>query len=372
VTEAGGSADEAAVEQVITLARSLQLRLPAAGEEAHARASALLALLEPILVDTAAPRHDPAGHGPGPGPDPQQLTSMAAELPAIVRNWCAATGRSESAFRASRTRFLRGHDVAVEFPVRTLVRALHQRLRDVGAIDRDRKVSLVWTDGRPSMTLPIRIPGWTAVALPAQPVVLASQYVHHEFGHVIEVASRPAHWSLLDRWQVSNLAAETAAMVVEALGRDERWLRELGIEPRAATQAAGYCTHEDRYNRALAALIILCDQTPVHRRARLVTELTDGLIEAGHPQEEAGRATYWRTLLAAYSAADELRQSLIRRYGDRWADQERAWQRLRGLLRGTGARPRTGQTGRPDHAGETEQAGQAGQAGQTAGPLVPC
>lgn len=233
--------DEQVIERAMELVRCAGLGLDRDGGP---DLRAALDLLREVAGTPGAGR-------PAPEPDEPGLDlSGDEELPAVVERWCADAGPPVDDFRRARREFLRGDHVPMAFPVSAVSRVACRRLRELGALPVGHRVSVVWSDDRPSVTLPVRVPVWTAVALPKRPVVLASQYLHHELGHVLELSRRPASWPLLRRWRVPSVVTETVAIAVESLGRDAGWLAGLGVADERAHVTAVHCRHENDYTRA--------------------------------------------------------------------------------------------------------------------------
>lgn len=313
-------ADEQVIERAMELVRCAGLGLDRDGGPDLREALDLLREVTGVAGTPGTSR-------PAPEPDEPGLDlSGDEELPAIVERWCAHAGRPVEDFRRARREFLRGDHVPMAFPVSTVSRVACRRLRELGALPVGHRVSVVWSDDRPSVTLPVRVPVWTAVALPKRPVVLASQYLHHELGHVLELSRRPAGWPLLRRWRVPSVVTETVAIAVESLGRDAGWLAGLGVPDELAHVTAAHCRHENDYTRALAAVICrsggLKDGQSVQR---YILRVCGGLVDAEHILAERQRASYWRAVLGGHRRADVLLGDLASRWGATWAYRPQGW-----------------------------------------------
>ncbi|MGW1867259.1 hypothetical protein ACWCPS_17040 [Streptomyces mauvecolor] len=313
-------ADDAAVERAIELLRSVDLGL----SDADAGRRALAGLLRSVA---GAPRR--ADEAPGRRPRAAQDLADPAALPGIIEDWSRAAGVPAVAFREDRRAFLRGDHLGFELSPRLLVRAAVRRLRKVGALPEEHRISLVWTGDQPSATLPVRIPDWTAVALPTRPVALSAQYVHHELGHVMELAWRPPDLPLAARWQAPDSVVEWVAMVVEWLSRCDDWLTALGLEAERARQVGEHCRYEDHYTRAFAALVLHCAGVRPERLERELKETVGELIDPGHLREEVRRADYWRTVAQGHARADATVDVLRAAHGARWWERPESWRRLR-------------------------------------------
>lgn len=322
MTGGAGLADEAAVEQAIVLLRAAELGLPAVGDDGRE----LAALLRSVM-----------GGGP-PGPAPVASTPAPAApgaLAAVLRGWAAAMEVPVTAFRRDRRAVLRGDAAGVRLCPRRLLRAAVPRLRALGALPPEHRLSVVWTRDTPSVTFPVRIPGWSAVALPDRPAPLCAQYVHHELGHVMELAGRPPGLPLARRWRRPPEVAEWGALVVEALGRCPAWLAALDVPPDTARRIADHCRWEDRYTRALTALILRC----AARTGRLETEVAEascGLLDPEHVRQETLRAGYWSAIAEGRRLADRTAAEFTVVWGERWWDRRESWQELHERLAADG------------------------------------
>ncbi|MGW0390784.1 hypothetical protein ACWDYJ_07760 [Streptomyces sp. NPDC003042] len=315
-------ADEAAVERAVELLRSADLGL--IGDDPQRRE--LVALLRSVAgVPGGAP---PARAVPL---EPDGLADPGA-LPEILDAWARATGARPDAYRQDRRGFLRGDHLGRALSPRTLVRAAVARLRALGALPVDHRLSLVWTRDQPSATFPLRIPDRSAIALPDRPVALCAQYVHHELGHAMELAWRPPGLRLAERWRVAETVVEWVAMTVESLSLSPEWLVGLGADPETARRTVEHCRHEDRYTRALTALIL---RSP---GAEEVRALTSGLVDPEHIREEAARSDYWRTVAHGRQRADRTIGAFTARWGERWWDRPESWRQLRADVAAHGTR----------------------------------
>ncbi|MFF5125454.1 hypothetical protein ACFY41_00740 [Streptomyces syringium] len=324
--------DEAVVERAIELLRAADLGLPGLDENGRR----LAALLRSVAGGPAPA--EPTGTVPATDAphasrveNVTSVTHAADELPCVVREWARAMGVTEAAFRADRRAFLRGDLAGVELCPRALVRAAVPRLRGLAALPEGHRLSLVWTRDRPSVTFPVRIPGRSAVALPDRPAPLCAQYVHHELGHAMELAWRSPGLPLAERWRRPPVIAEWGALVVETLGLSAAWLVSLGVPADTAERVAAHCRYEDRYTRALAALILRCAARP-ERLAEEVAQVAGDLIDPGHVREETERAGYWSAVFEGHALADRTVAGFTERWGARWWEETRSWRELREQL----------------------------------------
>ncbi|GGR08785.1 hypothetical protein [Streptomyces netropsis] len=321
--------DEAVVERAIELLRAADLGLTGLGENGRR----LAALLRSVAGGPSPA--EPPGTVAAPGAtgitDVTNVTDVTDELPCVVREWARAMGVTEAAFRADRRAFLRGDLAGVELCPRALVRAAVPRLRGLSALPEGHRLSLVWTRDRPSVTFPVRIPDRSAVALPDRPAPLCAQYVHHELGHAMELAWRSPGLPLAERWRRPPVLAEWGALVVETLGLSAAWLASLGVPADTAERVAAHCRYEDRYTRALAALILRCAARP-ERLEEEVARTSGDLIDPRHVREETERAGYWSAVFEGHALADRTVAGFTERWGERWWDEPGSWRELREQL----------------------------------------
>jgi hypothetical protein len=306
--------DDEAVERVIELLRRNELRLRDDSEDS--------ALLAAIVRDVAGGRLYQG----------ETVTSAACEVVRfddVLRDWADWAGQDVTAFRADRKSFLRG-PVNPAFSPRWLLAATLLRIRELGALSAEHRVSVIWTASTPSRTLPVRIPVASAIIVADIQVPLAAQYIHHELGHVLELAWRPASWPAACRWTVSNVTAEWVALVAECLARDRSWLASLGLYHDLADAIARHCEFEDRYARAFNTLVCHCAElSSADAIEEAVRWASAGLLEVGHVIEEIGRRDYWEALAAGRRRAEHTVANFSSAWGTCWWDQPEAWSCLR-------------------------------------------
>jgi hypothetical protein len=261
-----------------------------------------------------------------PAPDCDHEASARDLVPALM-SWLAATGTSREAFQADRLGFLLDGGGSTDWEPGRILRAAWAALRERNLITRGHRLSVIWTNERPSMVFPLKVPGATAMALPTRSTRLSFGYVHHELGHVVELDGRPRDWSFERRWTRDPRVAEGWGLLIETLARDCGWLEGLGLSADDAASVATHCTREERYNRSLAACILLAAELPAHRQAAAVEDLAGGLLRPGHILGEVTRVSYWRALVAGYVWRD----AVVTEHGPSWWRSPQACERLRAL-----------------------------------------
>jgi hypothetical protein len=325
-TRSGGAADAEVTQGAEDLVEWIQRRRVGLSG-ATAAVSDAIDVVEAVLADDP----QPVAEGLIPIPALAPLEDQAPALASTLRQWLAATGVSEQAFRQDRLGFLVDGGTTTTWTPRAVLTNARRAFIEQGLIDPHHHLSVIWTSERPSMVFPIRIPGSTAMALPSRPCVLQFSYIHHELGHVIELDGRPSTWSLPQRWQRDPRVAEAWGLLFEALSREPDWLRHIGVAAAEASLIARHGYWEDRYNRCLAALVVVAARLPAPQRAEFIGRCDGGLLRDGHVVGECERASYWRALVAGYHWSDETLASLVVEYGPQWWGSPEAWDRLRGL-----------------------------------------
>ncbi len=274
-----------------------------------------------------------------------RLRSVAPEVVPIgaiadgwAKNGAATTPRREHVWRW----LALGHGVGVTMPpLGQIIERLVARLRAFDLLPLAHQVQVMRLPRRSSMVVPVRVPGRSILTLPTStPTPLTLQYVVHELGHLAENALRPARASLRDRWSFDPVRSEGIALLFElALRTTPGWIEALGPSADDAAHIRRFLVEEERFTSSLiAATVRLGDRMPfasIDDGLEAARTLATALDVEWSPHLMLFRLpnlAYWRAIAVGSSWAESAASTLRERFGDRWANDPRAWSRVRDAI----------------------------------------